>query len=250
MKKFLIGLMMVAGAVTAQASSDGMRWDKAPDLSTDQSALQHGAKLFVNYCLNCHSAAFMRYNRLKDIGLTDQQIKDNLMFTTDKVGDTMVATLNPKQAKEMFGANPPDLTLVARSRAGSYGSGSDYLYTYLRTFYPDPTRPTGWNNMAFPNVGMPHVLWELQGQREPIYETVTEHGHETHVFKGWKQVTPGTLSPQEFDKSMADLVAYMKWMAEPAQATRVQLGVWVMMFLLVFFVIAWRLNAAFWKDIR
>ena len=250
MKKFLIGLMMVAGAVTAQAASVGVRWDKAPDLSTDQAALQHGAKLFVNYCLNCHSAAFMRYNRLKDIGLTDQQIKDNLMFTTDKVGDTMVANLNPKQAKEMFGANPPDLTLVARSRAGSYGSGSDYLYTYLRTFYPDPTRPTGWNNMAFPNVGMPHVLWELQGQREPIYETVTEHGHETHVFKGWKQVTPGTLSPQEFDKSMADLVAYMKWMAEPAQATRVQLGVWVMMFLLVFFVIAWRLNAAFWKDIK
>ena len=250
MKKFLIGLMVVLGAVSAQASSGGMRWDKAPDLSTDQSALQHGAKLFVNYCLNCHSAAFMRYNRLKDIGLTDQQIKDNLMFTTDKVGDTMVATINPKQAKVMFGANPPDLTLVARSRAGSNGTGSDYLYTYLRTFYRDSSRPTGWNNLAFPNVGMPHAMWELQGQREPVYETQTEHGHETHVFKGWKQVTPGTLSPQEFDKSVADLVAYMKWMAEPAQATRVQLGVWVLMFLLVFFVIAWRLNAAFWKDVR
>lgn len=251
MKKILLALMMAVSASFAMASgAGGIAWDKAPKLQNDPAALQNGAKLFVNHCLNCHSAAFMRYNRLTDIGLTEQQIKDNLMFTTDKVGETMVANINPKQAKAMFGANPPDLTLVARSRAGHGGTGADYLYTYLRTFYVDPSRPTGWNNLAFPNVGMPHAMWELQGKREPVFETVTEHGHETHVFKGWKQITPGSMSPREFDAAMGDLVAYMTWMAEPAQSSRVRIGVWVMLFLLVFFVIAWRLNAAFWKDIR
>jgi ubiquinol-cytochrome c reductase cytochrome c1 subunit len=134
------------------------------------AALQNGAKLFVNYCLNCHAAAFMRYNRMRDIGLTEEQIKKNLMFATDKVGDTMKVSLDPKDAKDWFGGLPPDLT---RDRAlalrGSKGSGADYLYTYLRTYYRDETKATGWNNLAFPSVGMPHVLWELQGQQRAIY---------------------------------------------------------------------------------
>ena len=252
LKKLALGFVMALGLATgAQASGgDTIAWDKAPNKVTDLPALQEGAKLFVNYCLNCHSAAFMRYNRLTDIGLSEQQIKDNLLFTTDKIGDTMKANIDPKQAKDWFGAVPPDLTLVARSRAGHGGTGADYLYTYMRTFYRDASKPTGWNNLVFPNVGMPHVLYELQGVREPVFETVTSHGHETQVFKGWKQVTPGTMTPQQYDQAVANLVGYLQWMAEPAQNTRVRVGVWVLLFLGIFTVVAWRLNAAFWKNVR
>ena len=251
MKKILLTLIAALGIATgAQASSEGIVWDKAPNLTNDLPALQHGAKLFVNYCLNCHSAAFMRYNRLADIGLSEQQIKDNLLFTTDKVGETMKSAIDPKQAKEWFGANPPDLTLVARSRAGHGGTGADYLYTYLRTYYRDSTKATGWNNLAFPNVGMPHALWELQGDREPVFEKQGSHGHEVQVFKGWKQVSPGTMTPLQYDQAVGHLVGYMQWMAEPAQNSRVRVGVWVLLFLGMFTVFAWRLNAAFWKDVK
>ena len=254
MKKLLLSLAVSLSAllsVPAQAAGgEGPAWDRAPSVTNDLPALQNGAKLFVNYCLSCHSAAYMRYNRLKDIGLTEQQIKDNLLFTTDKVGETMKSAIDPKQAKEWFGANPPDLTLVARSRSGHGGTGADYLYTFLRTFYRDPTKATGWNNLTFPNVGMPHALWELQGVREPVFDTVKSHGHETQVFREWKQVSPGTMTPREYDQAVAGLVGYLQWMGEPAQNQRVRVGVWVMIFLLAFTVIAWRLNAAFWKDVR
>lgn len=251
MKKLLITFVAALGfAVGAHAAGGGIPLDKAPAKTNDLVSLQNGAKLFVNYCLNCHSAAFMRFNRLKDIGLTDQQIKDNLLFTTEKVGETMKAAIDPKQAKDWFGANPPDLTVIARSRAGAGGSGADYLYTYLRTYYPDETKATGWNNLVFPSVGMPHVLWELQGKRIPVYDTVEEHGHEVHVFKGWQQITPGTMTPAQFDQAIGDLVNYMQWMGEPAQNTRVRVGVWVLLFLSVLTLFAWRLNAAFWKDVK
>lgn len=250
MKKLILSLVATLGMAVAHASGeDAIAWDKAPSRTNDLSALQNGAKLFVNYCLNCHSAAFMRYNRLRDIGLSEQQIKDNLLFATDKVGDTMKAAIDPRQAKDWFGANPPDLTLVARSRAGHGGTGADYLYTYLRSYYRDGSRPTGWNNMLFPNVGMPHVLWELQGERMPVFETAESHGHEAKVFKGWKQVSAGAMTPQQYDDAIADLVGYMQWMAEPAQNERLRVGAWVLVFLLGFTVIAWRLNAAYWKDI-
>lgn len=246
----LTAVVLTVGSVSSHAAGGGIPLDRAPVRTTDLASLQNGAKLFVNYCLNCHSAAFMRYNRLTDIGLTDQQIKDNLLFATDKIGETMKASIDPKQAKEWFGANPPDLTVIARAKSGPGGSGADYLYTYLRTYYRDSSRETGWNNLAFPAVGMPHVLWELQGEREPIWESKTEHGHEVKVLKGWKQVSPGTLTPLEYDRAVGDLVNYMQWMAEPAQNTRVRVGVWVIIFLLGFTVIAWRLNAAFWKDVK
>jgi ubiquinol-cytochrome c reductase cytochrome c1 subunit len=251
MKKIILSLLMaLAVHLPSFANTDSIPWDKAPNKLNDLSALQHGAKLFVNYCLNCHSAAYMRFNRLTDIGLSPQDIKDNLLFTTDKVGETMKIAMDPKQAKDWFGGTPPDLTVIARSRSGHGGTGADYLYTYLRTYYRDDAKATGWNNLAFPNVGMPHVLWELQGQRKPVYDTVESHGHEVHVFKGWQQITPGKLSPAEYDEAVADLVNYMQWMSEPSQNTRVRVGVWVMVFLLIFMVIAWRLNASFWKEIR
>jgi ubiquinol-cytochrome c reductase cytochrome c1 subunit len=259
MKKFIASVLAVVAsglmlAAPAHASSEGIHLDKFPvERVTDTASLQRGAKLFVNYCLNCHSAAFMRYNRLRDIGLSEAQIKDNLLFAGEKVGETMKVSLDAKQAKEWFGALPPDLSVIARSRAGAGGSGADYLYTYLRTYYVDETKATGWNNLAFPSVGMPHVLWELQGKRRAVYaEEADAHdpSKKAHVFKGFEQITPGTLSAQEYDSAVADLVAYLQWMGEPGQNGRVQLGVWVLLFLTVFTGIAWRLNAAFWKDIK
>ncbi|MDO5290524.1 MAG: cytochrome c1 [Pseudomonadota bacterium] len=251
-KKLLLGATLALSVATgAHAAAVGIPWDKAPGKTTDLASLQNGAKIFVNYCLSCHSAAFMRFNRLQDIGLTEQQIKDNLLFTTDKVGDTMKASINPQQAKAMFGANPPDLTLIARSRAGAGGSGADYLYTLFRSYYRDHTKPTGWDNLVFPNIGMPHPLWQLQGERKPVFETVTENGHEVQRFTGnWEQVSPGTMSQQEYDTAVGDLVNYLKWMGEPAQNKRVMIGVWVMLFLLFFTFLAWRLNAAYWKDVK
>jgi ubiquinol-cytochrome c reductase cytochrome c1 subunit len=250
-KKIILGLMMSFGlTLGAQANVGGPAWDKAPIKTTDMAALQNGAKLFVSYCLNCHSAAFMRFNRLTDIGFTEAQIKDTLLVTNTKIGETMKAAIDPQQAKAWFGTNPPDLTVIARSRAGDNGTGADYLYTYLRTFYKDETKPTGWNNLVFPNVGMPHVLWELQGERRPIYEKSVVNGHETHVFKGWEQIKPGTMNPQQYDKAVGELVAYLQWMGEPVQNTRVRIGMWVLMFLAVFTFFAWRLNAAYWKDIK
>ena len=250
-KKLLFGLALALHLAGAHAASDGIAWDKAPGTVNDQSSLQNGARLFVNYCLSCHSASFMRYNRLKDIGLTDAQIKDNLLFTSDKVGDMMKSAIDPAQAKAWFGANPPDLTLVARSRSGAGGSGADYIYTLLRSYYRDASKPTGWNNLAFPNIGMPNPLWQLQGERKPIFETREDHGHEVHAFTGrWEQVTPGTVSPQQFDRDVADLVNFLQWMSEPAQNKRIQIGVWVLLFLLLFTFMAWRLNAAYWKDVR
>jgi ubiquinol-cytochrome c reductase cytochrome c1 subunit len=260
MKKLIASLLALAFATLsllatgAQANTGGIAWDKFPvEKMNDTAALQRGAKMFVNYCLNCHSAAYMRYNRLRDIGLTEQQIKDNLLFAGDKVGETMKVSIDPRQAKEWFGAAPPDLTVIARSRAGDNGSGADYLYTYLRTYYRDPTKATGWNNLAFPSVAMPHVLWELQGSRRAVYEEVKDP-HDSakvvHEFKGFEQITPGKLSALDYDNAVADLVAYLQWMGEPAQGQRVRLGVWVLLFLGLFTVIAWRLNAAFWKDVK
>jgi ubiquinol-cytochrome c reductase cytochrome c1 subunit len=251
MKKLISIVMLALGlAAGAHAAEGGVAWDKAPDRTNDLPALQNGAKLFVNYCLNCHSAAFMRFNRLQDIGISEQQIKDNLLVGTDKVGDVMKSAMDPKEAKEWFGGLPPDLTLIARSRSGHGGTGADYIYTFLRTFYRDPEKPTGWNNLAFPNVGMPHALWELQGERQPQFDTIQEHGHDVKVFKGWKQVTPGTMTPLQYDQAVGDLVGYLQWMGEPAQNQRIRIGAWVLLFLGVLTVIFWRLNAAFWKDVK
>ncbi len=242
-------LMSLSG--TAWAVGGGVAWDTFPEEKlTDNAALQNGAKLFVNHCLNCHSASFVRYNRLQGIGLTDEQIKTNLMFNAEKTGDTMRANIDIKSGKAWFGSAPPDLSLVARSRASSQGSGADYLYTYLRSYYRDSSKPTGWNNLAFPSVAMPHVMAEMQGERRPLFEKATALGETVQVFKGWEQVKAGTLSARDFDSQMGDLVAFMSWMAEPEQQSRVRIGIWVLIGLGLFAIIAWRLNAAYWKDIK
>ena len=250
MKKLIVASILALVPLFALASGSGHLDDADLDMG-DQASLQRGAKYFVNYCLSCHSAKYQRYNRTaRDLGLSEDEVKENLMFTTDKIGETMKANIDPKQAKAWFGANPPDLTVIARSRAGAGGSGADYLYTFLRTFYRDDTKATGWNNLLFPNVGMPHALWQLQGDRRPVFEEVQSHGQTTHVFKSWEQVAPGQMSVQEYDQAIGDLVGYLQWMGEPAQNTRVRIGVWVLIFLAVTTVFAWKLNAAFWKDVK
>jgi ubiquinol-cytochrome c reductase cytochrome c1 subunit len=245
MKKLIAALAFVPAL--AFANEGGFPLDHAPDRTNDLPALQNGAKLFVNYCLNCHAAASMRYNRLRDIGLTEDQIKANLLFATDKVGDTMKVSMPAKESKEWFGAVPPDLSVISRSR------GPDWLYTYLRTFYKDDSRPTGWNNMVFNNVGMPHVLWELQGIRTAKFEDKKdphEEGKTVHEFAGFETVKAGKLSEQEYDSAVADLVSYLDWMGEPAQGTRKRLGVIVLLYLAFFSLLAWRLNASYWKEVK
>lgn len=236
----------------ALANEGGFALDRAPERAS-LASLQNGAKLFVNYCLNCHSASAMRYNRLRDLGLTEDQIKDNLLFTGTKVGDLMTTAMRPADAKAWFGAVPPDLSVIARAKASTAGSGADYLYTYLRTFYKDDTRPTGWNNMVVPNVAMPHVMWQLQGVRTvKMVEEKDPHDHSkmVHKFAGFEQITPGTMSATEFDTATADLVGYLEWMAEPNQQTRKRLGVWVLLFLSLFALLAWRLSASYWKEVK
>jgi ubiquinol-cytochrome c reductase cytochrome c1 subunit len=205
----------------------------APIDAADHASLQRGAKTFINSCLNCHSANYMRYNRLKDIGLSEKQIKDNLLFTGEKVGDTMKTTMNPQDAKKWFGVAPPDLSVEVRAR------GADWVYAYMRGFYRDETTPTGWNNIVFDKVAMPHVLYELQGEQVL--------NHETHQLE---LVKPGKLSPEEYNALVGDLTNYMAFMAEPAKEQRKQIGIWALLFLGVLLVLTIKLKKAYWKDIK
>jgi len=238
MKKLLAIILLVA-PISAFATGAAVHLDTAPVNLNDNASLQRGARLFANYCLSCHSASYMRYNRLQDIGLNEDQIKNNLMFAAEKVGETMNVAMNKVEAKQWFGATPPDLTVISRSR------GADWLYTYLRGFYRDDTRPTGWNNTVFDKVGMPHVLYQLQGEQEMRVE---KHGeHETHTLE---LVKPGQMSKAEYDVAAGDLVNYLVYMGEPTQLLRKKLGIVVLLFLGVFFVFAYYLKKEFWKDIH
>jgi len=249
-KKMIAVLALVPGLVFA--AEGGFPLERAPERH-DMSSLQNGAKLFINHCLNCHSASSMRYNRLRDLGLSEEQIKNNLLFSQDKVGGMMTTAMRADDAKAWFGAVPPDLSVIARAKSSPSGTGADYLYTYLRTFYKDDARPTGWNNMVVPNVAMPHVMWQQQGVRQAKFEDVPdphEHGKTIHRFAGFEQVSPGSMTQQEFDTATADLVAYLSWMAEPAQGQRKKLGVIVLIFLSIFAFLAWRLNESYWKEVK
>jgi ubiquinol-cytochrome c reductase cytochrome c1 subunit len=236
MKKLLFSLLLVP--LLAFAAEGELHLDKAPDVSGDNAALQRGARIFVNYCLNCHSASYMRYNRLHDIGLTDKEIRENLLFTADKVGELMRVSMRSADAKVWFGTAPPDLTVIARARTSELGSGTDWLYTYLRGFYRDESRPTGWNNVVFPNVAMPHVLWQLQG------EQVMGADHTLKLAK------PGTMKPEEYDAMVADLVGYLKYMGEPVASFRKKLGIGVLIALALLFGLTYALKREFWKDIH
>lgn len=241
--KRLFAVALLAPALAFGAGAP-VKLDKAP-VNMDQASLQHGAKLFVNYCLNCHSASFVRYNTLTQIGLTEDQIRDNLMFAGERVGDLMTIAMRPAEAKAWFGKAPPDLALVVRQRGGA-NTGADWLYTYLRQFYRDPDRPNGWNNAIFENVGMPHVLWELQGDQVGT-STDNPDGSKNWTFE---TVKAGTMSADQYDKAVADLVSFLVWTAEPIAEKRRSIGLFVLIFLAGFAVLAYALKKNYWKDIH
>jgi len=241
LRRFILALLFVPAA--ANAAGGDVRLDRANIDSGDALSIQRGAKVFVNYCLNCHAAAAMRYHRLMDLGLTEQQIKDNLLFTGGKVGDSMIIAAAKKDQQEWFGVAPPDLSVIARSR------GADWLYTYMRSFYRDAAGVTGWNNLAFPNVAMPHVLWQLQGT-QVLKSEIEEHGGHKVEHKKLELESPGALSPLEYDKLTRDLVNYLSYMGEPAKARRVQIGIAVLFFLSLLLVLSWLLKTEYWKDLH
>lgn len=245
MKKLLIALILLVPLTALAAGGAGVHLDSADVDLNDEAALQRGAKYFTNYCLNCHSAKYMRYNKMTALGLTEGQIQDNLMFAGDKIGGLMTIAMKPEDAEKWFGAAPPDLTLTARLR------GEDWLYTYLRSFYKDPSRPFGVNNLVFPSVGMPHVLWELQGMQQAVWEeSIGPEGEPHKSIKALELVESGKLSPDEYDQVARDIVTYLSWLAEPMQQERKELGVWVLLFLAVFSVIAYLLKKEYWKDVH
>jgi len=284
-QRIAAALALSLGLTAAHAAGAGYPLDHFPAAKlTEQAALQNGAKLFVNYCLNCHSASSMRYNRLRDVGLSDEQIKANLLFAAEKVGEPMKVAMSPADAKEWFGALPPDLSVIARARGSNAGSGADWLYTYLRTYYRDATRPTGWNNAVFESVGMPHVLWQLQGNRGATIEEIKAVKDEkTGKVAGYAKTVVsfdasgarsesttkldglnhheartvalgraegGQMTQAAYDEAVADLVAYVTYMSDPSARERTRLGVWVLLFLALFTVLAWWLNREYWKDIK
>jgi len=256
-------LILLSFASVASAAEGGIRLAPAPVDRLDEASLQRGARNFVNYCLTCHTAKYMRYNRLTDIGLSEAQISNNLMFATDKIGETMTVAMTPAEGKSWFGAAPPDLTVEARIR------GRDWLYNYLLGFYRDEKSATGWNNLVFPNVGMPHVLWQLSGINKLVETEYEDHEKATAAaiaVKGLSAIeplpgnkfavlqvapdVPGTLSRVEYDTFVADLVNYMDYMAEPVRNRRIHLGIIVLLFLGVLFVFAYALKREYWKELH
>ena len=242
MKRLFIALMLAPLAVLA--SGDELQLDGADIDSHDAISIQRGARVFVNYCLNCHSANLMRYNRLTELGLTEQQIKDNLLFTAEKVGEPMAVSASRKDQKQWFGVEPPDLSVIARSR------GTDWLYTYLRTFYRDPKTASGWNNAVFPNVGMPHALWTLQGQRGLELITHKDGAGHASVEHKWTEISRGAHAPAQYDATVRDLVNFLVYVGEPAAVSRKAIGIVVLFVLGVLFIFAFLLKKEYWKDVK
>jgi len=213
---------------------------------TDKASLQRGARIFVNYCMGCHSAAYMRYNRMgDDLGIEESILQSNLMFGTDKSGDTMTIAMQKEDAEKFFGTAAPDLSVIARSR------GADWLLTYFMTFYRDDSRPFGVNNLAFKDVAMPHVLWELQGIQKPVFKMVDkEDGTQQEVIDHLELETPGTLDSDGYQNTVNDLVNFLVYVGEPAQIQRKNIGVIVILYLLVLLVIVYLLKQEYWKDIH
>jgi ubiquinol-cytochrome c reductase cytochrome c1 subunit len=275
---------LVLGATALPAAAQETPLDRWPsERAHNLVALQNGAKIFANYCLNCHSANLMRWNKLRDIGLDEKEIKDNLIFGDQKVGDLMTIAMTPKDGKAWLGKAPPDLSLIVRARTGDAGAGTDYIYTLLRGYYRDASTATGWNNVAYPTVAMPNIFWETQGPREATLTRVEREDEPAKDGAPAKSVLVRTVSTYDVDgkvktdrteleegdssfgyafkatdpagaarvdTEVADLVAYLNWMTEPGAAMRVKIGVWALIFLGLFSLCAWRLNASYWKDVK
>jgi ubiquinol-cytochrome c reductase cytochrome c1 subunit len=239
-------LLLAAIPMAAFASSEGYPLQHANTDVSNLASLQRGARNFVNYCLGCHAAKYMRYNQVaEDLALTEDELRANLMFTGTRVYDAMESAMPADKAREWFGNAPPDLSLITRSR------GTDYVYTFLRSFYDDPSRPTGANNAVLPQTAMPNVLAALQGSQLPRYEKKAgEDGKEVDHLVGLEPGTPGDMPAAAFDSFVRDTVAFLEYVAEPAKAKRKSLGVWVILFLLMFTAFTWFLYQEYWKDVK
>jgi ubiquinol-cytochrome c reductase cytochrome c1 subunit len=236
----LLAGLVLAGTASAQHDAE---LDRANNNVANTASLQRGAKYFVNYCLGCHSARYVRYNRLgEDLQLSEDQLLENLMFTGERPFDTMSIAMQPDDAARWFGTAPPDLSLIARSR------GTDYLYTFLRSFYADESSPTGVDNVVLEGTAMPHVLWELQGIQEALYEEDPEHEGEEHMVLELR--TPGQLSEDQYDEVVRDIVNFLDYIGEPMQLERKSLGIRVIAFLLVLLLISYMLKKEIWKDVE
>jgi len=238
----VIAFVLGAGLAGTALAQHENALEPANNNIANVASLQRGAKYFVNYCLGCHSAQYVRYNRLaQDLQLSEQQVIDNLMFTGERPFDTMAISMRPEDSARWFKVSPPDLSLIARSR------GTDYIYTFLRSFYAAPGRPTGVDNMVLPGTAMPHVLWQLQGTQRAVFHT---DEHNAQVFEQFEMVTPGELAVEEFDEVVRDIVNFLDYISEPIKRERQQLGVRVIGFLLVFLLIAYMLKKEVWKDVK
>ena len=247
--KSALGLLMALTlvATSAVASESGGALDHANNDVENIASLQRGARNFVNHCMGCHSARYVRYSRLaRDLGLTEQQVIENLMFTGERIHDTMRSALRAEDAERWFGREPPDMSLIARSRS------TDRIYTFLKSFYIDPSRPTGVNNMVAPQTAMPHVLWELQGLQRAVYggESDTAQAAVHRTFKGFELAEKGRLTAEEYDQFVRDTVNFLDYIGEPIQLKRRQLGLRVLGFLVVFFAFAYFLKREYWKDVK
>lgn len=241
-KYILLALCLLP--ITAFASGVEVKLDRAEIQTNDKLSLQRGVQTFVSYCLTCHSADYMRYNRLRDLGLTEKQISENLIFTGQKPGGLMNSAMVKKEAKQWFGVPPPDLSVIARSR------GADWLYTYLRQFYRDESTATGWNNLVFDRAAMPHVFYQLQGEQTLKVEMVDDGHGGKHELKTLEMSKPGTLSKADYDRQVSDLVNYLVYLGEPAATTRVQIGIVVLLFLFFMLGLTYALKHEYWRDIH
>ena len=241
MKRFTLMLMLAGFPAWALASGNHTKLDPVKIDLDDTASLQRGARIFVNYCLSCHSAGYMRYNRMgRDLDISEELVKENLLFAADKVGDLMKAVMPAEDAKKWFGIAPPDLTLIARARKPAW------VYTYMRSFYRDDKSPSGWNNIVFPHVAMPHVLYEWQGHQRAVFKSADG----VPVFEKFETERPGTMSKEKYDEAMRDLTNFLVYLGEPAKLERYRIGVFVILFLLVFLVFAYLLKKEYWKDVH
>ena len=241
-KRILVTLLFLLIPVLASASGGSNANLDSPNIDlADKSSLQRGARTFVNYCLSCHGASYMRYERMaKDLGISDELLRENLMFSTDKPGDLMVTSMSEEGARKWFGVVPPDLSVTARYRR------PDWIYTYLRSFYVDESTPAGWNNVLFPNVAMPNVLYEWQGTRRAYFAETEGSKH----FEGFEQVSDGQMTNEEFDLAIRDLTNFMVYLAEPAKLVRYRIGLWVTIFMVLFTILAYFLKKEYWRDVH
>ena len=242
----LVAIGACFAAVQSFAAGDGNVEMEPSEIDPGNLAsLQRGARNFMNYCAGCHSAQYVRFNTIgKHLELSEEQLIENLMFNAEKTFDTIRAAMRPQDAERWYGTVPPDMSLLARAK------GADYIYTFLKGFYLDPESPTGVDNIALAGTSMPHVLWELQGYQTAVFSEHTEDDVPIEVFEGFEQATSGTMDADEYDDFVRDTVNFLAYISEPIRTDRRKLGVWLLMYLIVFLVIAAMLKKQIWKDVK